>query len=213
MVVSGTYRRRRRPGFLRRGQIPAGPADVLPVVGATDEALLAGMAGGDAQAAAAFVRRYQARVFGLALTIVGVRATAEDIAQETFVRAWRFAAGYDPRRGAASTWLLTIARNVAVDQLRISRDQPYDPETLVNLLSAHQPGGDPAAEAVADGDRLRAGLRAIPREQAHAVVLATFYGFTAREIAERDGLPVGTVKTRIRLGLSRLRDLIEVTDG
>jgi RNA polymerase sigma factor (sigma-70 family) len=182
-------------------------------VGATDEGLLAGMASGDGQAAAAFVRRYQARVFGLALTIVGVRATAEDIAQETFVRAWRFAEGYDPRRGAVATWLLTIARNVAVDALRTSRDRPYDPQTLVGLLSARQPGDDPAVDAVADGDRLRAALRAIPREQANAVVSAALLGLTAREIAERDGLPVGTVKTRIRLGLSRLRDLIEVADG
>lgn len=182
-------------------------------MGTTDEALLAGMASGDVQAAAAFVRRFQARVFGLALTIVGVRATAEDISQETFVRAWRFGEAYDPRRGAVSTWLLTIARNVAVDALRISRDRPYDPDTLVGVLTARQPRGDSPVDAVADGDRLRAALRAIPREQAHAVVLAAFYGLTAREIAEREELPIGTVKTRIRLGLSRLRDLIEVTDG
>lgn len=171
------------------------------------------MAAGDAQATAAFVRRYQARVFGLALTIVGVRATAEDIAQETFIRAWRFAQGYDPRRGAVSTWLLTIARNVAVDVLRISRDRPYDPATLVDLLTAQQPADDPRVDAVADSDRLRAALRAVPREQAHAVVLAAFYGLTAKEIAEREHLPLGTVKTRIRLGLGRLRELIEVTDG
>lgn len=182
-------------------------------MGVTDEGLLAGMAGGDAQAAAAFVRRYQARVYGLALTIVGVPATAEDVAQEAFVRAWRFAEGYDPRRGAVSTWLLTITRNVAVDALRMRRDQPYDPDTLVNLLTAHQAPGDPQMDAVVDGERLRAALRALPREQAHAVVFAAYYGLTAREIAEREGLPVGTVKTRIRLGLGRLRDLVEVADG
>jgi RNA polymerase sigma factor (sigma-70 family) len=182
-------------------------------VGATDEGLLAGMAAGDAQAAAAFVRRYQARVFGLALTIVGVRATAEDIAQETFVRAWRFAQGYDPRRGAVSTWLLTIARNVAVDVLRLTRDHPYDPATLVDLVTARQTVDRSPVEAVADRDRLHIALREIPPEQAQAVMLAAFYGLTAREIAERDHLPLGTVKTRIRLGLSRLRDLIEVNDG
>ncbi|HEY6594529.1 MAG TPA: sigma-70 family RNA polymerase sigma factor [Asanoa sp.] len=183
-------------------------------MGATDEALLAGMAAGDPQAAASFVRRYQARVFGLALTIVGVRATAEDVAQETFMRAWRFAQGYDPRRGAVSTWLLTIARNVAVDVLRIRRDYPYDPATLVDLLTARRPPlDDPHVDAVADRDRLRAALLEVPREQAHAVLLAAFYGLTAREIAERERLPLGTVKTRIRLGLGRLRDLMEVTDG
>ena len=83
----------------------------------------------------------------------------------------------------------------------------------MGVLTARQPRGDSPVDAVADGDRLRAALRAIPREQAHAVVLAAFYGLTAREIAEREELPIGTVKTRIRLGLSRLRDLIEVTDG
>ena len=180
---------------------------------ATDEALLAGMAAGDAHAAATFVRRYQARVFGLALTIVGVRATAEDVAQEAFAKAWRFAPGYDPRRGAVSTWLLTIARNVAIDVLRTTRDQPYDPATLVDLVSARRPAGEPPGDAVADRDRLRTALRAVPAEQAQAVLLAAYYGLTAREIAEREGLPLGTVKTRIRLGLSRLRELMEVRDG
>ncbi|MEV0719183.1 sigma-70 family RNA polymerase sigma factor [Asanoa sp. NPDC050611] len=180
---------------------------------ATDEALLAGMAAGDALAAAAFVRRYQARVFGLALTIVGVRATAEDVAQEAFTRAWRYAPGYDPRRGAVSTWLLTIARNAAVDVLRTTRDQPYDPATLVDLVTVRPAGDEAPADAVADRERLRTALRSLPAEQAQAVVLAAYYGLTAREIAERDGLPLGTVKTRIRLGLGRLRDLMEVRDG
>ncbi|GAA1888092.1 RNA polymerase sigma factor [Asanoa iriomotensis] len=180
---------------------------------ATDEALLAGMAAGDPLAAAAFVRRYQARVFGLALTIVGVRATAEDVAQEAFTRAWRYAPGYDPRRGAVSAWLLTIARNAAVDVLRTTRDQPYDPATLVDLVTARPPAGEAPADAVADRERLRTALRSLPAEQAQAVLLAAYYGLTAREIAERDGLPLGTVKTRIRLGLGRLRDLMEVRDG
>jgi RNA polymerase sigma factor (sigma-70 family) len=180
---------------------------------ATDEALLAGMAAGDSLAAAAFVRRYQARAFGLALTIVGVRATAEDVAQEAFARAWRFAPGYDPRRGAVSSWMLTIVRNVAVDVLRTTRDRPYDPATLVDLVTAGRPAGELTADAVADRERLLTALRAVPAEQAQAVVLAAYYGLTAREVAEREGLPLGTVKTRIRLGLGRLRDLMEVSDG
>ena len=84
----------------------------------SDEALLSGLAAGDADAAAAFARRYQARVYGLVLTIVRAEGTAEDVAQETFVRAWR-SPGLDPRRGPVATWLLTIARNLAIDVVRM----------------------------------------------------------------------------------------------
>jgi RNA polymerase sigma-70 factor (ECF subfamily) len=167
------------------------------------------MAAGDPQAAAAFVRRYQARVFGLALTIVGVPATAEEVAQEAFLRAWRYAGGYDPRRGAVATWLLTITRNAAIDVVRVSHEHPYAPDTLLGMLD---PGDERPLEGWPDTDRIRAALRQLPHEQATAVVLATFYGLTAREIADHEGIPLGTAKTRIRLGLTRLRDQLEVTD-
>jgi RNA polymerase sigma-70 factor (ECF subfamily) len=182
-------------------------------VGATDEGLLAGMAAGDAQAAAEFVRRYQARVFGLAMTVVGVPALAADVAQEAFLRAWRFAGAYDPRRGVVASWLLAITRNAAIDAMRLSRDQPYDPAELLGLLAradASPAGGDP--ERVTETHRIRAALAHLPQEQAVAVVLAAIYGFSAREIASREGIPVGTAKTRIRLGLARLRDQLEVSD-
>jgi RNA polymerase sigma factor (sigma-70 family) len=177
----------------------------------TDEGLVAGMAAGDDQAAAAFVRRFQARVFGLALTIVGIPATAEEVAQEAFLRAWRFAGGYDPRRGGVATWLLTITRNVAIDAVRLSRDRPYEPDLVLGLLAGQ--GADTEVDGWADADRVRSALRELPRDQAAAVVLATFYGLTAREIAERENVPLGTAKTRIRLGLSRLRDRLEVGDA
>lgn len=178
---------------------------------ATDETLLAGMGAGDPQAAAAFVRRYQARVYGLALTVVGVAATAEEVAQEAFLRAWRFADGYDPRKGAVVTWLLTITRNAAIDAMRLRREQPYEPEVLLAMLSARSPSrGGP--DRVADREVVRDALRELPRQQAVAVVMARFYGLTAAEIAERERVPVGTVKTRIRLGLARLRELLEVAD-
>src|SRR3990170_3632553 len=97
----------------------------------SDESLLAGMGSGDPDAATAFVRRFQRRVFGLALAILGDRAAAEDAAQETFARAWRHADAYDPRRGAVATWLLTIARNVAIDHARVRRSDPVDPGALL----------------------------------------------------------------------------------
>lgn len=186
---------------------------VYPCVDVSDDGLLAGMAAGDAQAAATFVRRYQSRVFGLALTIVGVPALAEEVAQEAFVRAWRFAGGYDPRRGAVASWLLTIARNAAIDSVRLARDQPYDPAVLADMLAdrhAEQNGGH--ADQTADSEQVREALAGLPRDQKVAVVLAAIYGLTAREIAEREDIPLGTAKTRIRLGMSRLRNQLEVSD-
>jgi RNA polymerase sigma-70 factor (ECF subfamily) len=169
------------------------------------------MATGDPQAAATFVRRHQAQVYGLALSIVGVPASAEDVAQEAFLRLWRYAGGYDPRRGAVRSWLLTITRNAAIDVIRLRRDYPYEPDVLLSMLATSTADSE-GADRLVDTDRLRTILRELPREQIVAVVLATFYGLTAKEIAEREGLPLGTVKTRIRLGLARLRDRLEVTD-
>ncbi|HXW79876.1 MAG TPA: sigma factor, partial [Acidimicrobiales bacterium] len=86
--------------------------------GVSDDALLAGMAVGDERAGVAFVRRYQRRVYGLALSMVGDPVLAQDIAQEAFLRAWRHALVFDRRRASVGTWILTITRNLAVDALR-----------------------------------------------------------------------------------------------
>jgi RNA polymerase sigma-70 factor (ECF subfamily) len=181
-------------------------------VGLTDEALVAGMAAGDAQAATGFVRRFQAKVYGLALSIVGLPATAEDVAQEAFTRAWRFAGGYDARRGGVASWLLTITRNAAIDAVRLRRDRPYEPDVLLAMLTNAGDGAPQHADEIAEVDRVRTALRRLPAEQATAVVLAIFHGRTAKEIAEREGVPLGTAKTRIRLGMARLRDHFEVRD-
>jgi RNA polymerase sigma factor (sigma-70 family) len=182
-------------------------------VGVSDEALVAGMAAGDPLAAASFVRRFQARVYGLALSVVGVAATAEDVAQEAFTRAWRYAGGYDPRKGAVVSWLLAITRNAALDAVRLRRDAPYEPDLLVALLTTTDTGGIEPADEVVNVEAVRAALRGLPAEQATAVVLAVFHGLTAKEIAERESVPLGTVKTRIRLGMSRLRNHFEVRDA
>lgn len=187
---------------------PKGPRGRIPGMwAAADDALLAGMGAGDAEAAAAFVRRFQRRVFGLALAIVGDRAVADDVAQDAFVRAWRHAAAYDARKGSVATWLLTITRNLAIDAVRGMRSVPTDPDVLLGLLPAAAGSGpDGAAVAVDDAARLRAALVALPPEQRRAVLLARLSGLTAVEIGEREGIPLGTAKTRIRSGLLRLRD-------
>ena len=161
---------------------------------------------GDHWAAAAFVRRFERRVFGLALRIVGDPALAEDVAQEALTRAWRHAQAHDPRRGAVATWLLTITRNLAVDALRLHRPVLTDPAVLAEL-AAVSPERGPADSAVSAEERrgVRASLEGVPLDQRRALVLAVFYGHTAREIGEIEGIPLGTAKTRIRAGLSKVR--------
>ncbi|HEX3327210.1 MAG TPA: sigma-70 family RNA polymerase sigma factor [Actinomycetota bacterium] len=179
----------------------------------SDESLLAAMGSGDSEAAAAFLRRFQARVFGLALTVVRDRGTAEEVAQETFVRAWRHAAAYDSRRGRVSTWLLSITRNLAVDRIRTKRAQPIDPEVLMSMeLPSTEPDPERAGMDAHESVRVHRALRTLPAEQRQALLLAAFYGRTAREIAELEDVPIGTVKTRIRTAMIKLRSQLEVTD-
>lgn len=179
----------------------------------SDEALLTGLAAGDPDAPAGFVRRFQRRVYGLALTILDDPTAAEDIAQEAFVRAWRHAPAYDARRGRVSTWLLTIARNLALDRVRMRGAQPVDPDLLAAQLQQQEDGAsfDDAAR-IADRDRLRGLLAELPAGQRRALVLATYLGRTAAEISELDGIPLGTAKTRIRDAMTKLRVALEVED-
>jgi RNA polymerase sigma-70 factor (ECF subfamily) len=171
-----------------------------------DDALLAGMAAGDPDAASAFVARFQRRVFGLAITIVGEARMAEDVAQEALVRAWRHGATYDARRGSVATWLLSITRNLAIDVMRVRRAAPMDPDTLVALpLHDDRPGPPELAAAGDDAEQLRLALTTLPDEQRRAIVLAGIAGFSAREVAESEGIPLGTAKTRIRTAMKRLR--------
>jgi RNA polymerase sigma-70 factor (ECF subfamily) len=174
---------------------------------ASDEALVAGLGAGDPDAALVFVRRFQSRVYGLALSIVRDRHAAEEVAQDTFVRAWRYSASFDPRRGSVMTWLLAIARNVALDHVRANgrrRDQPTaEPvELFMDLMAA-------ADEPTSAHDELSAvagALRSLPQEQRDVVMAAAYYGLTAREISEARHLPLGTVKTRLRLAVHKLRN-------
>ena len=108
----------------------------------SDEALLALFAVSDPQATSAFVERFQRRVFGLALTIVGEPRAAEDVAQEALLRAWRHAAIFDARRGSVVTWLLTITRNLAIDAIRVRRPVAIASDDLLGLSLA-APGRDP----------------------------------------------------------------------
>jgi RNA polymerase sigma-70 factor (ECF subfamily) len=182
-------------------------------MGSSDEALLAGLAAGDRDASAAFVRRFQRRAYGLARTIVHDPATAEDVAQEALVRAWRYAGSYDARRGSVLTWLLTIVRNVAVDQVRLRQPEPLDPELLASKLQLRSTRATADEYSlVGERDRLRHALAALPGDQRRALLLAAYYGRTAAEVGELEGIPLGTAKTRIRTAMHRLRSALEVSD-
>ena len=176
------------------------PADRLP-----DETLLAGLGAGDADLSLAFVRRFQRVVFGVAVTVLGDPTTAEDVAQQTFERAWRHAQVYDTRRGSVRAWLSTIAHNLAVDVLRARTSAPVDPQDLPALLTAMTDTPERFAVAHDNAAGLRAALAALPAGQARAVAMAGIYGMTARQIAEAEGIPLGTAKTRIRDGMEKLR--------
>jgi RNA polymerase sigma factor (sigma-70 family) len=180
----------------------------------SDDSLLAGMAMGDAAATAAFVRRYQPRVYGMALTIVGSTTVAEEVAQEAFLRIWRNATAYDARRGHVATWVLTITRNLAVDALRLrgNREQPIDPLALMGTLLSRE-ARESRGTHVEDRDHLRSALRALPPEQGRLVVLFVIYGLTAQETADMEGIPLGTAKTRIRRGIAKLRESLGVSGG
>lgn len=172
------------------------------------------MAHGDERAGLTFVRRYQGRVFGLALTMLGDQALAEDIAQEALVRAWRHAPVYDPRRGAVSTWVLTIGRNLTIDALRMRRAVPTDPDDLIALgLSNNEPSPDEAAVSSDAARGLRVALAGLRAEQRRALLLAYFHGMTAAEVGEAEGIPLGTAKTRIRTGLKNLRETLANEGG
>ena len=172
---------------------------------ASDEALVAGLGAGDTDAALVFIRRFQARVFGLAVSIVRDHQAAEEVAQDTFVRAWRYSAGYDPRRGSAAAWVLAIARNVALDHVRAKGrrlDQPApDPLELFNDLMSD---GDPR-RGHDDLAAVSGALRALPPDQRDTLMAATYYGMSAREVSDAWNVPIGTVKTRLRLALHKLR--------
>ena len=175
----------------------------------SDGVLLLGFGRGDPEAGRAFVARYQRRVYGLARSVMGDPTQAEEIAQEALIRAWRNAGSYDARRGSVLSWLLTITRNVAIDALRRKSAQPIDPSASL-FLDLPAQGAEPVGTAIVteDTDRVRAALRLLPDEQRRALLLAVFYGLSAREISKTESIPLGTAKSRIRLSLKRVRSLL-----
>ena len=170
-----------------------------------DEGLLAGLGAGDAELAVAFVRRFQRIVFGVALAVTGDPVTAEDVAQQAFEQAWRHASLYDSRRGSVRAWLTTITHNLAIDVVRARSALPMDPDDLPVLLAAMTESPERLAVAHDSAAGLRRALTRLPAPQARAVAMSGIYGMTAKQVADTEGIPLGTAKTRIRDGMQRLR--------
>ncbi|MGH9020863.1 MAG: RNA polymerase sigma factor, partial [Acidimicrobiales bacterium] len=127
--------------------------------------------------------------------------------------AWRHASVFDPRLGTVERWVLTIAKNLSIDAVRRRRAVPLDPLAIIDLAAASSDSS--LDDRVEHGDRrarVVVALGRLPEEQRRAVVLATLHGRTALEISEIEGIPLGTSKTRIRTGLSRLRDHLAVME-
>jgi RNA polymerase sigma factor (sigma-70 family) len=183
-------------------------ASTAPPDGLSDEALLAGLTFGDAEAGRAFIRRFQSRVFGLAQAVLRDPVLAEDIAQEAFLRAWKHGQSYDPRRGTVAAWLLRITRNLAIDALRLRRAEVMDPAVLAAVAPPSDTSVEDTALTSEAAATVRRAMRSLPEEQSRALMLAAFYGRTAEEISRSEAIPLGTAKTRIRLGLRRIRALL-----
>jgi RNA polymerase sigma factor (sigma-70 family) len=177
--------------------------------GLSDEALLAGLTFGDTEAGRAFIGRFQGRVYGLALAILRDPVLAEDIAQEAFLRAWKHGPSDDPRRGTVAGWMARITRNLAIDALRLRRAEVMDPDVLAVVAPPSDASAvEDAALTSHAAEAVRRALRCLPEEQSRALLLAAYYGRTAEEISRSEAIPLGTAKTRIRLGMRRIRALL-----
>jgi RNA polymerase sigma-70 factor (ECF subfamily) len=183
--------------------------------GLSDEILVTQVVRGSGDALEALYDRYASTVLGICLKVVGDQALAEDILQETFWRVWKSAETYRSERGTFTSWLFRIARNLAIDSYRRRnvRPQVFDTED----------GSDPILEEVPDPDmdvaeqaqsilmnrQVRKALASLPQVQRQVIEMAYFYGMTRQEIAEATGEALGTIHTRARLGLQKLREELD----
>lgn len=175
---------------------------------ATDAELLEGIARRDEASLAALYDRYHLLAFSLALRVVNDRGRAEDVVQDAFLSVWRKAGSYVEGRGSVKTWLTSIVRNRSIDLVRARRESDADDEAVLLALRDPRPGVVEQVTASLDRDTIRSAIARLPIEQRQAIAMAYFEGRSHSEIAEVTSLPLGTVKSRIRLGMHRLKSLL-----
>ena len=168
---------------------------------------------GDQSAIAALYDESKSMVYGLACRVLRVPSDAEEVTLDVYLQVWRTALSYDPRRGSVVAWLLTIARSRAIDRLRATAGTTSLSDPLNDRREPVAPDLDPEMASLARSERvrIRSALMALSPDQRRAIELAFFRGLTHRELAVHFGVPLGTIKTRIRTGMSKLRDLLDDT--
>jgi RNA polymerase sigma-70 factor (ECF subfamily) len=185
-------------------------ADSATMAAPTDEELVARLAAGvDEAALSELYDRYQAAMYGLAMRITNDAALAQDAVQEAFVGIWRNAARYAEGRASVRTWMLSIAHHRAIDIVRRRRATSPLPEFDEINEALTTPDVWPEVARAADAAEVRRAIATLPEAQSQAIQLAYFSGLTQTEIAEREQIPLGTVKSRVRLGLAALRRELE----
>ncbi|MFN8540306.1 MAG: sigma-70 family RNA polymerase sigma factor [Thermomicrobiales bacterium] len=181
-----------------------------------DEALIARLAAGDTAALSLLYDRYAGAVFSLVARIIGDRQVAEDLLQEVFVRVWQRAGTYQGARGKPLTWVLGIAHNLAIDEVRRRRRRPLEADerdeegqlSALQTLSSDDPGPAELAWEQVRREQIVAALEQLPDAQRILIELAYFEGYTQSQLATRLGEPLGTIKTRMRLAVQKLRELL-----
>jgi RNA polymerase sigma-70 factor (ECF subfamily) len=181
----------------------------------SDESLATQVSRGNSAALEVLYDRHGATVLGLALRIVGDRSAAEDVLQETFWRVWKNAETFQPQRGSFKSWLFRIARNLAIDVYRRRNVRPQtlagDDDNASLLDQTPDPDMDVASQAQSalENKQIRNALTSLPGAQRQIIELAYFHGMTRQEIAEATGEALGTIHTRARLALQKLREELE----
>ena len=195
--------------------MPRSDGDVMLNYHQIEDQLLLGLIAMQNQAALeAFYDRYVRQVYSLVLSILRDPGLAEEVTQEVFFNVWKRASSFNSERGRPATWLLSVAHHRAIDALRRQRrrgqrETPLEPEVESTHPSNESEGPPEAAMLLENKERVREALRKLPQEQQRVIILAYFQGLTQVEISERLEQPLGTVKTRIRLGMEKLRLALE----
>jgi RNA polymerase sigma-70 factor (ECF subfamily) len=175
-----------------------------PLTRESEQELMHQLVAGDERAIRTVYSRFGRSVYTLALRLLGSSEAAEELTQDVFLAAWRKGSRFDSTRGRLSTWLMAIAHNLAVDRLRHERGAGRPILVLVDEVPESAATED-AEGALLERDRARRALAGLSPAERHLLSQAYFYGWTAREISESEGIPLGTVKTRLRTALIKLR--------